>query len=157
MNAFEVLGIVSSATDKEIKGAYRRLAQINHPDKCGAPGATAALSAINVAYQWLTKGGRRAPNFDKDLVIFRSVQECEDAAKPKPRTTRIGKMGLKDLLRNDLEAAGLAGIRMSAYVAAGYTKAHFKTTVSDLRNPKYCGKGKSPLNIIRDGEWYFVC
>jgi DnaJ like chaperone protein len=43
--AYEVLGVNGSSTNAEIKQAYRRLMNRNHPDKLGGSGDAAALLA----------------------------------------------------------------------------------------------------------------
>lgn len=60
---YEVLGISRSATDAEIKRAYRDLARRHHPDVVGASDKSAAetrFKEINEAYGVLSDGQRRA-------------------------------------------------------------------------------------------------
>eukprot|EP01041_Mallomonas_annulata_P011029 gene11029-23052_t len=45
---YDILGISSSATNADIKKAYKKLALIHHPDKGGDPEKFKALSAIHV-------------------------------------------------------------------------------------------------------------
>ena len=52
-NHYETLGLSRAASQKEIKSAYKKLAQQNHPDKAGA-GNVALFQAINTAYQTLS-------------------------------------------------------------------------------------------------------
>lgn len=60
-SAYSVLGISSSATDDEIKKAYRKMAIENHPDKVGYMGedirkaAEKKFMAINEAYEKIKK------------------------------------------------------------------------------------------------------
>ena len=46
---FEILGIKESATDDEIKKAYRKMALLLHPDKCQEDGAEEAFKKIGEA------------------------------------------------------------------------------------------------------------
>ena len=60
-SAYQVLGIDSSASNEEIKKAYRKIAMENHPDKVGHLGedirkaAEEKFSRINVAYEKIKK------------------------------------------------------------------------------------------------------
>jgi len=60
-SAYNVLGISSSATDEEIKKAYRKMALANHPDKVGYMGedirkaAEKKFMTINEAYEKIKK------------------------------------------------------------------------------------------------------
>eukprot|EP00798_Chlamydomonas_sp_ICE-L_P029523 gene29523-5873_t len=62
---FEILGVGTSATDREIKKAYRGLSLIYHPDKNPDPKAHAYFAeSITKAYQALTDDVSRA-NYEK--------------------------------------------------------------------------------------------
>lgn len=60
-SAYQVLGINSTATDEEVKKAYRKIAMENHPDKVGHLGedirkaAEEKFTQINVAYEKIKK------------------------------------------------------------------------------------------------------
>ena len=60
-SAYSILGIHSSATDEEVKKAYRKMAIENHPDKVGYMGedirkaAEKKFMAINEAYEKIKK------------------------------------------------------------------------------------------------------
>lgn len=59
--AFALLGLEAGATKTEIRKAYRRLAQVHHPDRFSSLGeeavaaATATFQRINEAYEYLVK------------------------------------------------------------------------------------------------------
>ncbi|MFC1860352.1 molecular chaperone DnaJ [Chloroflexota bacterium] len=57
---YEVLGIASSATDEEIKRAFRKLAFQYHPDRNGDDGATEVFKEVNEAYEVLSAPDKRA-------------------------------------------------------------------------------------------------
>jgi molecular chaperone DnaJ len=58
---YEVLGVVRTASQEEIKIAFRRLASTHHPDKNqGDPRASVRFKEINASYQVLSDPQRRA-------------------------------------------------------------------------------------------------
>lgn len=56
---YEVLGVNSSASDEEIKSAYRDQTKEYHPDKSDHPDATDLTADVNQAKDWLLNGGGR--------------------------------------------------------------------------------------------------
>lgn len=52
-NQFAVLGLMPSASEEEIKKAYRSLAKKYHPDKNNHPGAEEKFKTINAAFEYL--------------------------------------------------------------------------------------------------------
>lgn len=57
---YEVLGVSKSATDQEIKKAFRKLAMQYHPDRNKAPDAEEKFKEINEAYAVLSDPQKRA-------------------------------------------------------------------------------------------------
>jgi len=57
---YEILGVSRSATQEEIKKAYRRLARQYHPDVNKSPEAEARFKEINEAYEVLSDPQKRA-------------------------------------------------------------------------------------------------
>ncbi|XP_004486656.1 uncharacterized protein [Cicer arietinum] len=57
---YSTLGVPKSATAKEIKAAYRRLARQYHPDVNKEPGATEKFKEISAAYEVLSDDKKRA-------------------------------------------------------------------------------------------------
>lgn len=74
---YEILGIPKSATDKEIRNAYRQKAKENHEDKGGT---NEAMIEINRAYSILKDPGKRQhydntgqeeePNFEQNFQVL---------------------------------------------------------------------------------------
>lgn len=57
---YDILGVDKSATDNDLKKAYRKLALKLHPDKNRAPGADEAFKSVSSAYAFLTNADDRA-------------------------------------------------------------------------------------------------
>src|SRR2546430_4772835 len=57
---YEILGVSRSATDDELKKAYRRLAKQSHPDANKDQGAEARFIEVNEAYEILSDTQKRA-------------------------------------------------------------------------------------------------
>ena len=51
---YEILGVNKSATDAEIKSAYRKLARQHHPDVDKTSGAAERFKEVSEAYQVLS-------------------------------------------------------------------------------------------------------
>ncbi|GLU22060.1 hypothetical protein SLE2022_381600 [Rubroshorea leprosula] len=57
---YSTLGVAKSASNKEIKAAYRKLARQYHPDVNKEPGATEKFKEISAAYEVLSDDKKRA-------------------------------------------------------------------------------------------------
>ncbi len=57
---YEVLGVEKSATDDQLKKAYRKLAAQYHPDVCHEAGAEEKFKEINEAYEVLSDADKRS-------------------------------------------------------------------------------------------------
>ena len=65
-NYYEVLGITPTASDQNIKAAYRKLARKYHPDIVGGSGQSNVMAIINEAYETLIDPDKRAA-YDRKL------------------------------------------------------------------------------------------
>jgi molecular chaperone DnaJ len=68
---YEILGVAKTATEDEIKKAYRRLAHKYHPDKSG--GDSEKFKEVNEAYQVLSSKDKRA-QYDRFGRVFDGAQ-----------------------------------------------------------------------------------
>lgn len=68
MDYYSVLGVEKSASQSEIKQAYRKLAMKHHPDRGGS---SSALTLINEAYEVLGNESKRA-EYDNPQPTFNS-------------------------------------------------------------------------------------
>src|SRR5690349_3252719 len=80
MTYYDILGVTRSATESEIKRAYRKLAVVYHPDKNPDPSAEQLFKLINEAYEVLGDPPKRS-RYDLELTSNVSVQ----TSPPPPR------------------------------------------------------------------------
>ncbi|CAN5288181.1 hypothetical protein BH09BAC5_BH09BAC5_22960 [soil metagenome] len=76
---FSILGLTSTASNEEIKRAYRRLAMKYHPDKNPAPDARQKFIQITKAYDELMSGKRYSSS-----SVFTAKPKSKPATPPKP-------------------------------------------------------------------------
>lgn len=86
---YKVLGVIDTADPAVIKGAYRALIQIYHPDKYRGDSAEAIRKTqqINEAYSVLSDPKKRN-SYDAERVSQKSEYEPEDDAARKERVAR---------------------------------------------------------------------
>lgn len=65
-NPYETLGVKSDASDREVRGAYRRLVQLHHPDHNGGSAeATRRFEEIQAAYTRIAELRQLAPHVEQ--------------------------------------------------------------------------------------------
>lgn len=100
-NPYKVLGVEPTATDKEIKAAYRKLAKELHPDlNPGDPKAEERFKAVSTAYSILGDKEKRA-KFDRGEIDAtgqetRREQYYRSYAGEGPRTRYYSSGGFDD-------------------------------------------------------------
>jgi DnaJ-class molecular chaperone len=81
---YATLGVAKSATDKEIKQAYRKLARKHHPDvNPGDKQAELRFKEINEAYEVLGDGAKRK-KYDELGANWRLYEQAERQGGPNP-------------------------------------------------------------------------
>ncbi|KAM6038549.1 LOW QUALITY PROTEIN: dnaJ homolog subfamily C member 14 [Theristicus caerulescens] len=78
LNPFQVLGVEATASDAELKKAYRRLAVLVHPDKNEHPRAEAAFKVLRAAWDIVSSPERRKEYEIKQMAeseLTRSMSE----------------------------------------------------------------------------------
>jgi curved DNA-binding protein CbpA len=81
---YDVLGVAKSESDRDIKGAYRRLAFEHHPDRNRSPEAEQRFKEVSEAYSALSDPEKRAlydalgpEKYDDPREVFRYRVERE--------------------------------------------------------------------------------
>ncbi len=79
---YKTLGVSKTASDKEIKGAYRKLARKHHPDvNPGDKGSEAKFKEINEAYEVLGDSDKRK-KYDELGANWRMYEQAQGGARP---------------------------------------------------------------------------
>lgn len=79
---YKTLGLNDAATDKEVKRAYKKLAQKYHPDRCR--GDEDVFKSIKQAYEQIIKGTTEPDNkiaaalTDLSILFHEVIRECFD-------------------------------------------------------------------------------
>jgi len=81
---YDVLGVETSATDRDIKVAYRDIAALIHPDKCAEENATEAFKKVNEANEVLSDAARRSI-YDAEQARAAAPAPAEPPSPPAPR------------------------------------------------------------------------
>lgn len=79
---YSILSIQRTATDEEIKSAYRRMVRQWHPDVCKEPNAQEMFIRIREAYELLSNPTKRA-RYDAGLALEASLQQNIDKLPDK--------------------------------------------------------------------------
>lgn len=85
MNPYEILNITPTATDQEIKIAYRKLIKQYHPDRNSSEEAKSRVVLINAAYEILSDPERRA-RYDSPIYTHSAQPHTEDPVESYKRT-----------------------------------------------------------------------
>ncbi|CAN6172879.1 unnamed protein product [Urochloa humidicola] len=75
---YAVLGLSKECTDAELRGAYRRLAMIWHPDRCSASGSSARVEEAKERFQEIQGAYSVLSDSNKRLLYDVGIYDCED-------------------------------------------------------------------------------
>src|SRR5256885_16529691 len=86
---YQTLGVARTATEKEIKSAYRRLARQYHPDVNKDPKATDRFKLINEAYEVLSDPKKRS-KYDQLGSDWERIEREQEVARQNQSQARRG-------------------------------------------------------------------
>lgn len=118
---YDILGVAPTATEEQIKQAYRKLARQFHPDVNNSPDAEARFKEINIAYATLSDSLKRA---DYDQVVGDTgvrggpAPVTGGAASAAARAARGGATAYPTPNRQALFRAAYARVTVAALVGA---------------------------------------
>ena len=99
---YSVLGVPRTATEKEIRTAYRKLARQHHPDvNPGDASAEARFREINAAYEVLSDAEKRK-KYDKYGDKWEYADQIEEAQRQRAERFGGGNGGYQQFEVNDL-------------------------------------------------------
>jgi molecular chaperone DnaJ len=111
-NFYELLGINKTATDKDIKAAYRRMARKYHPDvNPGNKSAESKFKEINAAYEVLSDTAKRA-KYDKYGEKWQYADQLDQQAEQQGQYRQYysGREGEPQSFNFGGDAGGMDGI-----------------------------------------------
>ena len=113
---YQTLGVAPSATDAELRAAYRRLVQLHHPDhNGGSPESARRFEEVQEAYAEVRRrretgaaAGRatRSPDPDVEARLAAMEQELRAARDARERAAREARRATEQTIREVREMAG---------------------------------------------------
>jgi molecular chaperone DnaJ len=114
-----VLGVLDTATQKEIKQAYRQLAKQHHPDSRQTGDSHDAIAQINAAYEVLGDPQRRS-QYDQQRRYLRQAQAAGLEVEPDRRTRHERTVEVHNYYRQRRQAAQTADWQQQQWMKQVY-------------------------------------
>ena len=95
-NYYKILGVPKSATEKDIRQAYRKLARTHHPDvNPGNPAAEEKFKEINEAYSIISDADKRKKYdlYGDKWAHADQMEEAQSQARTRSRRQVTGSAG----------------------------------------------------------------
>lgn len=129
-NFYKILQVPESATQRDIKVAYRKLAQTYHPDVNNESGNEEYIKLINLAYETLSDPAKRSRY---DLGIFDTSNSTSSYSAPPPPPRRpphyyykkAHEEGPKYSTKTQILAWGVTAAIILSVVAAVYAMQYY--------------------------------
>jgi len=110
---YETLGISESATQAEIKKAYRKLARKYHPDICKKPECEEKFKEINAAYEVLSDEEKRR-QYDQFGDSMFGGQSFQDFYRSQGANVDLDEI-LRNIFGGGFSAGGFSGRQSSGF------------------------------------------
>jgi len=137
---YQVLGVPPTATDRELRAAYRRLVQLHHPDhNAGSPESARRFEEVQEAYAQALRERKAGPpppppraDAPAGPELDKRLQDLERQVKAaRERAQRTAQRAARDAAR---AASGSARKRPSDEELGYYsTEDNFSSIISDAR------------------------
>ena len=135
---YKILGLSPTATQEEIKRAYKKLARKYHPDVSEDADATAKFQEISEAYEVLKKEDKRA-EYDELREYVNNPNQFKAGGGPGQQTRFDSDFsaegGFEDLLRSIFgDQRGFGGAGAKGFTGADFGAGGFNMPGRDIRS-----------------------
>lgn len=141
---YEVLGISRTASQSDIKKAYRKLALKFHPDKNGAPGADEAFKLINKSFGVLSDDGKRR---DYDRFGEKGLDGRTSGVR-RSHHFRHDDIDPEEIFRNFFGANAFGGGNVRTYTFGGVPLGRRRQRRTNAREPELQMNLSSLLQLL---------
>jgi molecular chaperone DnaJ len=129
---YQILGLSETASQAEIKQAYRRLAKQHHPDKQTAKGSHDLIARINAAYEVLRDTQTRQ-QYDQHRRFLKTANSAGLDVETDSRTRYERTVDLQNHYRQQRKAEKNADLQLRQWMQGVYTP--IDRLISKILNP----------------------